>query len=214
MSRPTESNLCVVLLYRGCTIAEVIDVSTRLADADHKVVYVSVDGGDVIDQSGLMMVPDRAVDEFDPSKASSVIVPGGDPEEILGSASIRGLLTKVATSGGVIAGICAGVLVLGDAGLLRDRHITHNYRAPWASPEIEKFVEPLLQGADVEPTAGATVCVDHTPAGATIVTALPNATIEFSATICQLLGLIDDDGGELLRRHLMGEFVPELFESE
>lgn len=203
---------CVTLLYPGCTIAEVIEVTTRLASAEINMMFVSVDGGDVIDQSGLIMVPDRPIDEIDRANVAAVIVPGGDPEAIIGSQSVRALLGAVAGNGGVVAGICAGVLVIGDAGVLRGRHITHNYRAPWASPEVEEFVSDLLEGADVEPSVGDVVCVDHgSGSNGVVITALPNATIGFTSAVGQALGLFDDEAAELLERHLAGEFVPELF---
>lgn len=201
----------VVLLYPGCTIAEVIELATRLRGAEHDVVFVSVDGGDVIDQSGLIMVADRPIDEIDRSRVGAVIIPGGDPEAIMGDAGVRSLITTVASNGGVVAGICAGVLVLADAGLLKGRHITHNYRFPWADREVEEFVRPLLDGAEVEPAVGDVVCIDHNQSGATIITALPNATIQFTSAVGQALQLFDDDAAELLERHLAGEFVPELW---
>lgn len=218
MSSSSARDRCVVLLYPGCTIAEVIEVATRLRGADVAVEFVSADGGDVIDQSGLIMIPDRPIDEIDRSKVGIVVVPGGDPEAIIGDAAVKRLLNAVVDAGGVAAGICAGVLVLGDAGVLAGRHITHNYRAPWAPPEVESFVEPLLAGAaEVEPSFGDVVCVDRGPvdrgaSGATVITALPNATIQFTTAIGQAVGLFDDDAAELLERHLQGEFVAELFE--
>lgn len=209
MSQPS----CIVLLYPGCTIAEVIELATRLRGADVPVEFVSADGGDVIDQSGLIMIPDRPIDEIDRSKVGVVVVPGGDPEAIIGDAAVKRLLNAVVDAGGVVAGICAGVLVLGDAGVLAGRHITHNYRAPWATPEVEAFVEPLLaSAAEVEPTFGDVVCVDRGASGAAIITALPNATIQFTSAVGQAIGLFDDDAAELLERHLQGEFVAELFE--
>ena len=204
----------VVLLYPGCTIAEVIEVATRLKGAELDVQFVSVDGGDVIDESGLIMVPDKAIDEIDRSKVDAVIVPGGDPEAIIGNQAIQKLVSTVAGNGGVVAGICAGVLVLGDAGVLAGRHITHNYRSPWAPPEVAEFVRNLLEGADVEPPVGNVVCVDRgSGSNGVVITALPNATIEFTTAVGQALGLFNADVAELLERHLAGEFVPELFDA-
>ncbi len=204
----------VVLLYSGCTIAEVIEVATRLKGAELDVQFVSVYGGDVIDESGLIMVPDKAIDEIDRSKVDAVIVPGGDPEAIIGNQAIQKLVSTVAGNGGVVAGICAGVLVLGDAGVLAGRHITHNYRSPWAPPEVAEFVRNLLEGADVEPPVGDVVCVDTSSgSNGVVITALPNATIEFTTAVGQALGLFNADVAELLERHLAGEFVPELFDA-
>ncbi len=53
----------LVLLYDGCTIVEVADAATRLADNGIPVRFVSHDGRNVLDQSGLRMQPDCAIGE-------------------------------------------------------------------------------------------------------------------------------------------------------
>ncbi len=194
----------LVLLYPGCTLAETIELATRLADHDLTPVHVGLDREPFRDRSGLLVRADRAVDEIDPGAVRVVVVPGGDPETILGDPAATGavgrLVGGVAEAGGLVAGICAGVLVLAAAGVLTDRTITHNYRAPWAPPEVERFVERFWEGATVEPDTGRGVVVDGT-----VVTALPTATIEFTTTVCLLLGLVDEGGAARLADRLRGD---------
>jgi len=203
-----------VLLYSGCAVAEVIGIATRLHQSDVDVNFVSPGGTEIVDASGLRLVPDLAVEAVNSAMLDAVLVPGGDPGSIAGNPHVRGLLRSVASADGVVAGICAGVIVLADAGLVGERHITHNYRAPWASVEIEHFVSDLLLGAEVEPVDGAITCIDpgSTTSPGTIITALPNAVAEFTGAVGHALGIFGQDQVELVERHLKGELIPALFD--
>lgn len=205
--QPTERpRHAIVLLYPGCTIAEVIELATRLADADFDVVFGAVDPAPLIDRSGLRIQPAAGVESLDPTTADAVIVPGGDPEAVIDDPAVAGLLRTALEAGGLVAGICAGVLVMAAAGVLQGRSITHNYRPPWAPPEVVAFVERSWLGAMVEPDPAVGVVVDGP-----IITALPNATIEFTTTVCHHLGLYDADRARHIGRHLRGEHVVELY---
>ena len=107
-----------------------------------------------------------------------------------------------------VAGICGGVLVLADAGVLAGRKATHNYRSPWATSDIEQFVAHLFADALVESDRSVGVVTDNG-----IITALPNATAEFTVACCTAVGVGTDIPSELLVRHLRGEFVPVLFDA-
>lgn len=201
-----------VLLYPGCTIAEIIELTTRLAGAEVDVHHVAVDHEPIVDQSGLLLSPDRSIDDLeadaptiDPTTAEVVIVPGGDPGSVVEDERVLGYLRSAAERGSVLAGICAGVLLLGAAGVLAGRSITHNYRRPWAPPEVEGFVANYWAGARVEPDPTVGVVVDGP-----VITALPNATIDFTTTVGHRLGLYSAEQAELLTRHLRGDFVEEL----
>ncbi|MEM9133579.1 MAG: DJ-1/PfpI family protein [Actinomycetota bacterium] len=205
MESSSQSPHAGVLLYSGCTIAEVIELVTRLADAQIRVVFAGAGSEVITDRSGLQLRPDASVEDLDSAALDVVIVPGGDPEAIIGDPRVARLLSSVANSGGLIAGICAGVLVMGSAGLLRGRSITHNYRAPWAPPEISAVVERFWEDAQVEPDPSVGVVVDGQ-----VITALPNATIEFAMTVCRRLGVYGTDRAAQLGRYLRGEHVAEL----
>lgn len=195
----------MVLLYPGCTIGEVIELTTRLAEAGWGVVHVSPDGQPLPDRSGLVVHPDRSLAGTDPAEVDLVIVPGGDPAAIIDDRAVVEFLVAVERDGAVVAGICAGVLVLAGAGLLVDRSITHNYRRPFAPPEVEAFVEQFWVGALVEPDPSIGVVVDGN-----LVTALPNAAIEFAMTVAQQVGVLTAERAAAIGRHLRGELVAEL----
>lgn len=194
------------LVYPGCTLAEIVTALTRLRSSGINVVFVAVDRAPFRDSSGLLITPDCEIRSIDVSTLSAIIVPGGDPGSIIGDESVRRLLREI-NSTCIIAGICAGVLVLADAGVLASRHITHNYRSPWASEAIESFVAPLLDGTIVEDDRERGVVQDDM-----VITALPNAAAEFTVTICTQLGALAPAQAPLLLRHIRGEFVNELFD--
>ncbi len=194
-----------VLLYPGCTVAETIGLATRLADLGVEVTNVGSAVGPIRDRSGLSMNPDAAIGELDPATIDLLVVPGGDPEAIIDDDRVLGFVASTAVDGAIVAGICAGVLVMAAAGLTAGRAITHNYRWPWAGPEIAEFVDRFWTDAAVEPDPAVGVVVDGP-----IITALPNATIEFAVTVCVWLGLFGADEAERLARHLRGQLVAEL----
>ncbi|MEM9653520.1 MAG: DJ-1/PfpI family protein [Actinomycetota bacterium] len=208
---PKPGQSARVLLYPGCTIAEVIELATRLTDGGVDVRYVAAGTAAgilaITDRSGLRLTPDSPIDAADPASVDLVVIPGGDPAAIMNDPKVSRLLGEVADGGGIIAGICAGVLVIAAAGLLVGRSVTHNYRPPWAPPEVSSFVAHFWEGAIVEPDPSVGVVVDDR-----LVTALPNATVEFAMTVCRLLGLYSDDRADRVGRHLRGEYVAELYD--
>ncbi len=129
-----------------------VELATRLTDADLAVEFVAPGPEPIVDRSGLTVVPDDTVAGVlarGDGAVRAVVAAGGDPAVVVGRDDVHRLLASVAEGGGVLAGICAGVLILADAGLTAGRRITHNYRAPWAPPEIRDFVAHLWDGADI-----------------------------------------------------------------
>lgn len=203
----TGSELNVaVLLYPGCVLAEVVEAATRLRNEGAEVHWVSPDGSPVLDQSGLAMSPGSDIDGLSAIQLDGLVVAGGDPAAVMGDNAVRSLVRRCATDG-IVAGICAGVLVLADAGVLDGSTATHNYRAPWAPPEVATFVAELFANVTVEPDPSIGVVIDGS-----VITALPNAAAEFSIATCRSLGVYDDEQASQLTRHLQGDFVPALFE--
>lgn len=195
-----------VLLYEGCTIAEVVPATTLLSHRGIDVVHVATEAKSFRDESGLLVAPDVAIDEVAVADFSTIIVPGGDPGSVIDDAEVLDLLRTSRSAGAVVAGICGGVVLLARAGVLDGCHITHNYRSPWAPLEIEEHVAELWANVEVESDIGVGVVVDGQ-----IITALPNAGAEFAVRIGAAVGAIEASRVEPLIRHLRGELVPELF---
>jgi len=205
MVSPSRVERAMVLLYPGCTVAETIELATRLREAGANMTHLAPTIDPFRDRSGLSMHPDATIDEIDPITVDVLVVPGGDPEAIIDDESVLEFVAAAAGNGAMVAGICAGVLVMAASGVTAGRSITHNYRRPWAPPEIAEFVDRFWAGATVEPDPAIGVVVDGP-----IITALPNATIEFATTVCRELDLYSPEEADQIARHLRGSLVTEL----
>ncbi len=203
MTDPAERT-AVILLYPGCTIAEVIELATRLANHGVQTVFAASDDTAITDASGLSMQPATPLADVDPATIDAVIVPGGDPGSIIGNPYVEHWLRQAEHA--LVAGICAGVAVLAASGLTTGRQITHNYREPWAPQDVVTFVAHLWEGAIVEADVSIGVVRDER-----LITALPNATVDFTVAVLRSLELIDETNAHDLSRHLRGNHVPDLF---
>lgn len=201
-----DSMSAAVLLYEGCTITEVAEIATRLANWDVNVQFVAPSIEEIRDQSGLRMIPDRALGDVDPSGLTVVLVPGGNPDSVRDDAAVSAWLRQADESGVLVAAICAGVTLVASAGLVAGRRITHNMRSPWAPPELAESVEVLWAGAVVEPDRTIGVVRDGN-----LISALPNAPVEFAMEILVAIGLYDRRRAELMGAHLKGGYVEQLY---
>jgi putative intracellular protease/amidase len=93
-----------------------------------RAVSLTPDGKPVTSTSGFILTPDRSTAVGENADLDAVAVIGSD--EWAGDAppDVSGLLTAVATRGGVVGGICAGTLALARAGLFAKARHTSNGR--------------------------------------------------------------------------------------
>lgn len=201
-----EPMSAAVLLYDGCTITEVAEIATRLANWDVTVHFVAPSVGELRDQSGLRMLPARALGDLDPSGLSVVVVPGGNPDSVCDDAAVAAWLRAADEAGVLVAAICAGVTLVASVGLVAGRRITHNVRSPWAPSELADSVAHLWADAEVEEDRTIGVVRDGN-----LVSALPNAPVEFAMEILVAIGLYDRRRAELMGAHLRGGYVEELY---
>ena len=201
-----EPMSAAVLLYDGCTITEVAEIATRLANWDVTVHFVAPSVEELRDQSGLRMLPDHAIGEVDPASLTVVLVPGGNPDSVRDDPAVSAWLRKADEAGVLVAAICAGVTLVASAGLVAGRRITHNVRSPWAPPELADTVAHLWTDAVVEEDRTVGVVRDGN-----LVSALPNAPVEFAMEILVAIGLYDRRRAELMGAHLKGGYVEQLY---
>lgn len=201
-----EPMSAAVLLYDGCTITEVAEIATRLSNWDVTVHFVAPSVGELRDQSGLRMLPDRALGDLDPSTLTVVLVPGGNPDSVRDDTAVLAWLQRADEAGVLVAAICAGMTLVASAGLVAGRRITHNVRPPWAPPELADAVAPLWADAVVEEDRTIGVVRDGN-----LVSALPNAPVDFAMEILVAIGLYDRRRAELMGAHLKGGYVEQLY---
>ena len=119
------SKLTLVLAYEDCILFEIIPAAQRL-ELMFPVRVATPDGLSFRDDSGFTINADCTYDEVDPDEYACVLVPGGNPDRIAGNSDVQRIVNAVRDKGGVVAGICAGVAVLGLEGLLAGRRIAQN----------------------------------------------------------------------------------------
>ena len=173
-----------VLLYSGCVFYEVA-AATELMSHFGSVDYFTPDGREIRMSNGVLIRPQGSYEEMESVQFSCVLIPGGNPDSIVISGSATAPLIRVASSGAVIGGICAGVLVMASAGLLKGVRATHNYTIEHAPIEVVEFTAKLWKGMEF---VRADVVADGK-----FVTAQPWASVQFAAMVAQTVGAMSED---------------------
>lgn len=130
----TMSQNVAVLLYPGCTYAEIATAVETLSQ-HCEVLHFTPDGTDLIDSSGRRLAAQGSYADLELGGFACVLVPGGDPRSIVPEQKATAALQRTADQGALMAGICAGNLVLASAGLLKGVRATHNYSLEYAPAE-------------------------------------------------------------------------------
>ena len=175
----------LILAYKGCILFEVIQAASRL-DPVLTVKVATPDGDCVKDRSGVTVVADLAYNEVKPGTIGCLLVPGGNPDTIAENARAKQIVREVLAAGGVVAGICAGVVVLALAGVLRGRRVAHSYTARDVPLEVRRHTDPLWDGTVLEPSG---LAVDGT-----VITARPECHEEFAEAVARACGIERDPG--------------------
>ena len=174
----------LILAYRGCILFEVIEAASLL-EPQLPVRVATPDGGTFRDRSGLTVLPDLSYDTVCVRQVGCLLVPGGNPDSIATDERTMRIVREVAARDAVVAGICAGVAVLGLAGVLRGRRVTHNYTAADVPAEVRRHTDPLWAGTT------------HVPCGIAVdgrlITARPEHHAAFAAAVAAACGAVAGD---------------------
>lgn len=107
-----------VLLYPGCVYFE-IEATVAALSRQFEVLHFTPDGLGLADSRGEQLTAQGSYADFEQTDVKCVIVPGGDPGSIIPEQKATAALQHAAGQGALMAGICAGNLVLASAGLLK-----------------------------------------------------------------------------------------------
>jgi putative intracellular protease/amidase len=183
-----------VLLYPGCIFFE-IALAVDVLAGHARVHYYTPDGRTHNASNGARLAVDGDFDVLRTTRPAAVLVPGGDPRSILLPVPrANAALKALADDGALIAGICAGNLVMAAAGLLRGRRGTHNYTAEHAPPESVQATAPYWSGMIFE---RANLVHDGN-----IITAQPWAYRSYAATVARALGAMDALAAEQIEHYV------------
>jgi 4-methyl-5(b-hydroxyethyl)-thiazole monophosphate biosynthesis len=116
----------LVPLATGCEELEAVTVIDLLRRAGIEVVSAGLTDGPVTASRGVVLIPDRTLDEVLDAEFDMVVLPGGLPgaDHLNADPRIHALLQRMAEQERYTAAICAAPKVLLNAGLLDGRKAT------------------------------------------------------------------------------------------
>lgn len=116
----------LVPLAQGCEELEAVTIIDLLRRAGIEVVSAGLDQQPVTASRGVVLVPDRSLNEVLDEHFDMMVLPGGLPgaDFLQADPRINALLRKINDQGGYTAAICAAPKVLASAGLLQGKKAT------------------------------------------------------------------------------------------
>ncbi len=115
----------VFLLYDTCCMYEIVLLNYFMQYTKADVLLVSVTGDPITTMEGYKIIVDGAIDEIDTNTVRSFIVTGGYIDNA-NAEGVRNLIADIKNKNILIGGICAGVDLLDEAGILSDLDSTHS----------------------------------------------------------------------------------------
>lgn len=189
------SERVVLVLFPGAVAYELASVAAVVAPP-LQVEVVTPDGADHVDETGLVLRANRSFAEVAREDALrgvvAVAVAGGSLDSILDNEPLGRMLRAIHGRGGLVAAICAGPLALALAGVLRG----HAYVQAGFYPQS---IQHVWDGAEERR--------DPVVVSGNVITALPEAHIDFAIAIGRHLGVFADEAeAEARREYLKGRF--------
>lgn len=115
----------VLIVYDACCLYEIVILNYFMSFAKCDVLFCSLDGQPVRTMEGYSVNVDTSLCQVDKEQIRSFIVPGGKISHI-NTPEVRSCLQALKKQNVLIAGICAGVDLLDDAGILNGIRSTHS----------------------------------------------------------------------------------------
>ena len=115
----------VFLVYNKCCFYEIVILNYFMSFSNCDMIFCSLDGKSVNAMEGFSVNVDISLEELDKEQIRSFIIPGGNISTI-DNVEVKTYLQELKERNVIIAGICAGVDVLDNAGILRDLKSTHS----------------------------------------------------------------------------------------
>ncbi|HBA84037.1 MAG TPA: DJ-1 family protein [Verrucomicrobia bacterium] len=116
----------LVPIANGSEEMEAVIVIDVLRRAQWEVTCVGLDERPIKASRGVVIVPDAAWNSLDTAAYDMIVIPGGNEgaRNLRGDPRVLKTVRDFFEAGKVVAAICAGPLVLQEAGILKDRKMT------------------------------------------------------------------------------------------
>ena len=190
------SKKVLLMLYPGCISFETM-LAVEILGQAFPVEVVTTNDAIHTDASGLKLDPHLSFEDVQLENYVALLVPGGNPDGIVGEAAVQELVSKAHARGLVVGGICAGVVVLADSGILRGHQVTHNYTTQYAPEEVVEFTARFWEKSEYI----ALPCVES----GNIITAMPNGYVDFATTLARKLGVYSSEHAEKMNQYYKGQ---------
>lgn len=115
----------VVFVYNTSCFYEIVILNYFMSVCNCDMVFCSLDGKAIRVMEGFSVNVDMSLEELEKESIRSFIVPGGKISEV-DNADVKAYLQELKKRNVVIGGICAGVDLLDNAGILCDVKSTHS----------------------------------------------------------------------------------------
>ena len=115
----------VFLVYDSSCFYEIVTLGYFMNFSHCDLVYCSLDGKPIKAMEGFSVNVDFSLGELNVDEIRSFIIPGGNVRHI-NSAEVHDYLHRLRKRNILLAGICAGVDVLDDSGVLENVRSTHS----------------------------------------------------------------------------------------
>lgn len=185
----------LLMLYPSCISFETM-LAVEVLGEKYSVDVVTTNDELHTDASGLQIRPQCSFKDIHISDYAALLVPGGNPDTIIGDTRVQLLIQAFYEAELVVAGICAGVLVLADSGILQGHKVTHNYTAKYAPKEVVEFTSAFWKGINYEDL----LCIES----GNVITAMPNGYVDFATRLGEKLGVYSAEGAEKMNRYYKG----------
>ncbi|MDP4093404.1 MAG: DJ-1/PfpI family protein [Bacillota bacterium] len=164
-----------VLVYEGYVQFEIV-LACYLMKTKSRIITVGLDSAPVNSYEGFKVLPQISLAELDTEKADIFIMPGGNPEPLLGCSRLKDTVSRMNSGGTILAAICSAPLILARAGVLSGKKFTTSLPVD----EFTSFSKGIYTGQDVE--------IDGN-----ILTAKANAYVDFAIEAGKMLGIFRDN---------------------
>ncbi len=115
----------VFLIYDTSCFYEIVILNYFMNFSNCDMVFCSLDGKPVKAMEGFSVNVDMSLKELDKEQIRSFVIPGGNIS-VIDNSDVKEYLQDLRKRNVLIAGICAGVDILDNAGILWDVKSTHS----------------------------------------------------------------------------------------
>lgn len=152
----------LVLFAEGSEELEAITIVNILRRAGVSVTLAGLNTGALRGSRGVMLMPDKSLDDVLHEEFDMVVLPGGQPgtNHLKADARVLGLVQHMEKQGKYVAAICAAPSVLATAGLLDGRQATSFPGALDPYPKVKKQHTAIVEDGRIITSRGPGTAMD------------------------------------------------------